>query len=81
MISQLWNITAIAPSHINMKYSGDLPADSGVNDPLLKQREERREGEPVVNPDWIIIWLEHSTTINTVLQKVQFKSHFILLLP
>ena len=28
-------------SHINMKYSGDETADSAVNDPLLKQREER----------------------------------------
>ena len=42
MISQPWNITAIAASNINMKYSGDETADSAVNDPLLKQREEER---------------------------------------
>ena len=48
MISQPWNITAIAASHINMKYSGDETADSAVNDPLLKQREGGDEEEPVV---------------------------------
>ena len=57
MISQPWNITAIAASNINMKYSGDETADSAVNDPLLKQREERRK---IVIPDSIIISrLEH----------------------
>ena len=61
MISQPWNITAIAASHINMKYSGDETADSAVNDPLLKQREGGdEEEEPVVSPDSIIISrLEH----------------------
>ena len=44
IISQPWNITAIAASNINMKYSGDETADSAVNDPLLKQRRRRRGG-------------------------------------